>query len=107
MGRLPFEQLDLLVIGDVDANYFTAEQRTWIKDFVAEGGGLVVIAGRLHAPATWLCTPLADVLPVEFPSVKFPLDAARRLLTFAFANDIVNRLKMESLREELESRIVR
>ncbi len=36
-----------------------------------------------------------------------PLDAARRLLTFAFANDIVNRLKMESLREDLEARIVR
>ena len=43
---------DLLVIGDVDANYFTGEQRNWIKDFVTEGGGLVVIAGRLHAPAT-------------------------------------------------------
>ena len=69
---------DLLVIGDVDANYFTAEQRNWIKDFVTEGGGLVVIAGRLHAPATWLGTPLADVLPVEVPSVKFPLDDARR-----------------------------
>ena len=36
-----------------------------------------------------------------------PLDAARRLLTFAFANDVVNRLKIESLREELEARIVK
>ncbi len=36
-----------------------------------------------------------------------PLDAARKLLTFAFANDIVSRLKMESLREELEARIVK
>ena len=62
----------------MDANYFTAEQRNWIKDFVTEGGGLVVIAGRLHAPATWLGTPLADVLPVEVPSVKFPIDDARR-----------------------------
>jgi hypothetical protein len=69
---------DLLVIGDVDANYFTAEQRDWIKDFVTEGGGLVVIAGRLHAPSTWLGTPLADVLPVDAPSIKFPLDDARR-----------------------------
>src|SRR5262245_7727616 len=69
---------DLLVLGDVDANYFTGEQRNWIKDFVTEGGGLVVIAGRLHAPATWLGTPLADVLPVEVPSVKFPFDDARR-----------------------------
>lgn len=73
---------DLLVVGDVDANYFTNEQRAWIKDFVAEGGGLVVIAGRLHAPATWLGTPLADVLPVEVPSVKFPIDDARRPTEF-------------------------
>ena len=36
-----------------------------------------------------------------------PLDQARRLLTFAFANDIVGRLKIESLRDELEARIVR
>ena len=36
-----------------------------------------------------------------------PLEQARRILTFAFANDIVNRLKLESLREELEARIVR
>jgi uncharacterized membrane protein len=69
---------DLLVIGDVDANYFTSEQRSWIKDFVTEGGGLIVIAGRLHAPSSWLGTPLADVLPVEVPSVKFPIDDARR-----------------------------
>jgi Fe-S cluster assembly protein SufD len=36
-----------------------------------------------------------------------PLEQARRVLTFAFANDIVGRLKIEALREELEARIVR
>ncbi len=35
-----------------------------------------------------------------------PLEQARRLLTFAFANDIVNRVKIESIRAELEDRIV-
>jgi Fe-S cluster assembly protein SufD len=35
-----------------------------------------------------------------------PLDAARRLLTFAFANDVVGRIKIEAIREELEARIV-
>ena len=35
-----------------------------------------------------------------------PLDAARRLLTFAFANDVVRRVKIESLRDALEHRIV-
>ena len=36
-----------------------------------------------------------------------PLDEARRLLTFAFANDLVGRLKIEALRDELEKRIVK
>jgi Fe-S cluster assembly protein SufD len=36
-----------------------------------------------------------------------PAGAARKLLTFAFANDIVNRVKIEAIREELEARIVR
>jgi Fe-S cluster assembly protein SufD len=36
-----------------------------------------------------------------------PLNAARRLLTFAFANDVVGRVKIEAIRQELEARIVR
>jgi len=36
-----------------------------------------------------------------------PLGEARRVLTFAFANDIVGRLKIEALRDELEARIVK
>ena len=36
-----------------------------------------------------------------------PLDAARRLLTFAFANDIVGRIKIDAIRADLEARIVR
>jgi Fe-S cluster assembly protein SufD len=35
-----------------------------------------------------------------------PLDQARRVLTFAFANDVVQRIKIEAIREELEARIV-
>ena len=36
-----------------------------------------------------------------------PLESARQLLTFAFANDIVNRIKIEAIREGLEARIVK
>lgn len=35
-----------------------------------------------------------------------PLDEARRILTFAFANDVVGRIRLESLREELETFLV-
>jgi Fe-S cluster assembly protein SufD len=36
-----------------------------------------------------------------------PEDAARRLLTFAFANDVVNRITIEAIREQLEQVIVK
>jgi uncharacterized membrane protein len=92
---------DLLVIGDVDANYFTNEQRNWIKDFVAEGGGLVMIAGRLHAPSSWLGTPLAEILPVEVPSLKFPIDDTKRPNEFkAVLSDQGKRSSMMSMADE-------
>lgn len=36
-----------------------------------------------------------------------PREEAKRILTFAFANDIVSRIKIERLREELETALVR
>ena len=73
---------DLLVIGDVDANYFSTEQRGWIKDFVAEGGGLVMIAGRQYAPASYLGKSVGDILPVEFEAKPFPIDDNRRPIEY-------------------------
>jgi hypothetical protein len=74
---------DMLIIGDVDASYFSAEQQNWIKDFVNEGGGLVMIAGRQHAPASYVRkggkpTPIAEILPVEVEPKEFPADDPRR-----------------------------
>src|SRR5262249_21766960 len=62
---------DLLILGDVPAAYLGAERIRRIRDFVKEGGSLVLIAGREHAPAEYAETPLAEVLPVEFLPVKF------------------------------------
>lgn len=63
---------DLLILGDIPISDpklphgLDAERAQWVRDFVAEGGGLVVIAGRQHAPASFARTPLAELLPVEF-----------------------------------------
>ncbi|HEV3259718.1 MAG TPA: hypothetical protein VG013_22815 [Gemmataceae bacterium] len=62
---------DLLILGDVAATYLGTEHMEWIRDFVNEGGGLVVIAGRQHAPAGYVDTSLAEVLPVEVLPVRF------------------------------------
>jgi uncharacterized membrane protein len=69
---------DLLIIGDFPAGSLTPEQQGYLREFVAEGGGLIHIAGRQHAPASFVGTPLADVLPVEVPVAKFPIDSGLR-----------------------------
>ncbi len=73
---------DLLVLGDLPASALTTVQLEAIRDFVAEGGGLIQIAGRQAGPASYVGTPIADVLPVEFSSQSFPIDAAARIASF-------------------------
>ena len=55
-----------LVLGSIEAGYFTAEQLRLIADFVAErGGGLLALGGRRAlAEGGYAGTALADVLPV-------------------------------------------
>lgn len=69
---------DLLILGDISADYLTREQQTWVREFVAEGGGLIQIAGKGSGPSSYVNTPLADVLPVEFEPVQFRMNPDRR-----------------------------
>ncbi len=69
---------DLVVLGDVPGTFFNAEQQEVIKEFVSEGGGLIQIAGRWNAPAGFAKGPIADVLPVEFEPVRFPIESPQR-----------------------------
>ena len=58
-------------VGDVPPRFFSLQQQEVLKEFVTEGGGLIHLAGRNHAPAGWAKTPLAEVMPVEFDAVPF------------------------------------
>jgi hypothetical protein len=69
---------DLIVLGDVPGTFFNAEQQEVVKEFVSEGGGVIQIAGRWHAPAGWAKGPIADILPVEFEPVRFPVESPQR-----------------------------
>jgi hypothetical protein len=69
---------DLLVLGDVPAKFFSAEQQQVVKDFVAEGGGMIHVAGRWNAPRGWRegepgRASIADVLPVELDAFRWPV----------------------------------
>jgi uncharacterized membrane protein len=61
---------DVLILGDVPATFIGTERTGWIRDFVREGGSLIVIAGRQNLPSGYHGSPLAEVLPVEFAPMK-------------------------------------
>lgn len=59
---------DIVVIGDVSASLFTAEQLKLLSEFVSKrGGGLLFLAGsNSFSPNGFGATALADVLPFQF-----------------------------------------
>jgi hypothetical protein len=73
---------DLLIIGDVDPAIFTDAQRKWIGEFVEDGGGLVMIAGRKHNPSNYVGNSIGKLLPVDVAPVSFPIDDSRRPAEF-------------------------
>jgi uncharacterized membrane protein len=85
-----------IIIGSVEANYFTPEQQALIKDFVdRRGGGLLLLGGRYSlADGAWGVSSMADLLPTMLPNRKgtFHRDQATVELTPAGAESIICRL---------------
>jgi uncharacterized membrane protein len=61
---------DGLILGSVEASFFTHDQLNMIADFVGRrGGGLLALGGRrAFAEGGYGGTPVADVLPVVLPA---------------------------------------
>ena len=75
-GGFPTTRADLfkysgLILGSIEANYFTPDQLRMIADFVNQrGGGLLMLGShRSFAEGGYAGTPVADVLPVVLDSV--------------------------------------
>ncbi len=75
-------EYNVIILGDVASGYLGKEHMEWIREFVQNRGGLIVIAGRQYMPASYVGTPLADVFPVEFESRKFAFDVDTRTQEF-------------------------
>ena len=56
-----------LILGSIEASFFTHDQLRMMAEFVSErGGGLLLLGGRsAFAEGGYAGTPLADVIPVE------------------------------------------
>ncbi|MBK5294255.1 MAG: hypothetical protein JJE04_21565 [Acidobacteriia bacterium] len=88
-----------LVIGSVEAGYFTAAQQELIKQFVdRRGGGLLFLGGRSSlSDGGYGQSALTDLLPVTLPDRKgtFQREPAAAELTPAGADSLICRLVEE------------
>jgi len=85
-----------LILGSVEANYFTAAQQELIQQFVdRRGGGLLFLGGRASlADGGYDKPPFADLLPVHLPNHKntFHRDPATAELTAAGRESLICRI---------------
>jgi len=85
-----------IILGSVDANYFTPSQQQLIRDFVdRRGGGLLFMGGRSSlSDGGYQNSPLADLIPTRLPEGKgtFHRDFTSEELTQEGAQSILCRL---------------
>ncbi len=60
-----FGVLDVIIIGDLDADFLTAARKIRIRKFVNDGGGLLMLGGHnSFGPGGYDGTPVEEALPV-------------------------------------------
>jgi len=71
-SRAELFRYQALILGSVEASFFSRDQLGMIAEFVRErGGGLLVLGGReAFTTGGYAGTPLADALPVVLPAGK-------------------------------------
>jgi hypothetical protein len=58
---------DLVILGDVDASFFSVEAFQRLEELIKErGGSLLMLCGSRFAPASYAGTPIEPMLPVQF-----------------------------------------
>jgi uncharacterized membrane protein len=86
-----------LILGSVEANYFTTAQQDLIQQFVdRRGGGLLFLGGRTAlADGGYQKPPFSDLLPVRLPDSKntFHRDPATAELTPAGRDSLITRIE--------------
>ena len=87
---------DGIIIGSVEAGYFTPVQQELLREFVdRRGGGLLFLGGRSSlGDGGWASSSLADLFPTFLPSARgaFHRDAATVVLTAAGVESPITRL---------------
>ena len=93
---------DGLIIGSVEARYFTPQQQELIREFAnRRGGGVLFLGGRATlSDGGYAHSPLAELLPVRIPETKdtFHRDPATAELTAQGRDSVICRLEEDPAR---------
>ena len=58
---------DLVILGDVDASFFTDEELGLLEELIRDrGASLLMLCGPMHSPGSYAGTPVQSMLPVRF-----------------------------------------
>ncbi|MDC0158069.1 hypothetical protein OAK38_09945, partial [Verrucomicrobia bacterium] len=62
-------QYDLVILGDVDASFFTDEELGLLEELIRDrGASLLMLCGPMHSPGSYAGTSVETMLPVRFDS---------------------------------------
>lgn len=90
---------DLVILGDVDAAFFSADELLRLDELVRErGGSLLMLCGSLFSPTSYAGTPVERMLPVTFaPGAEWDTvdDAVHPVLTPQGRGSLVMTLEMD------------
>ncbi len=87
---------DGLIIGSVEASYFSNEQQAMIRDFAdRRGGGVLFLAGRFTlSDGAYAKTPMAEMMPLRLlPDKTWSRDFATATLTDAGRESVITRVE--------------
>ncbi|MCI0627814.1 MAG: glutamine amidotransferase [Acidobacteria bacterium] len=95
-----------LILGSIEASFFSADQLKMISDFASErGGGFIMLGGKNSFDAgKYAATPVADVLPVVLgqtqASASFMLEPVKFRLTPHGRSHLATRLAIDESANE-------
>jgi len=93
-----------LMIGGIEASWFTPQQQAMIKNFAdRRGGGVMFLAGRgAMSDGGWAASPIAEMIPVSLTDRKgtFHREPATAELTDAGRDSLVVRIEEDGKKNE-------
>ncbi|MDG2221905.1 MAG: hypothetical protein P8L85_11015 [Rubripirellula sp.] len=92
-------EYDLVILGDVDAAFFRPKELDLLEELIRDrGGSLLMLCGPMHAPASYVDTPVETMLPIRFdPEEKWDQvsESVYPILTAEGRNSMVMTLENE------------